>query len=96
MTPFDRAVYANAYQNMDAIQAGNAQFQAFPQDIQRPVKLCETQCARVGMGSTTDGLLQTARAAKAIKSETVKDDSGHFISEEAPEQALRLMRDFLQ
>ncbi len=48
------------------------------------------------MGSTTDGLLQTARAAKAIKSETVKDDSGHFISEEAPEQALRLMRDFLQ
>lgn len=96
LTPLDRAVYANAYQSADAIRAGNAWYQAFPQDIEDQKAYGKLTMPVLGLASTTYGWLQPVLAAKATNATTVKVNSGHLIPEEAPAQTLGLILDFLK
>lgn len=97
LTPLDRAVYANAYNSADAIRAGNAWYQAFPQDIVDEKSYTKLAMPVLGIAGPGYGWLSSTIAAKASNGRTVKlENSGHFMQEEAPKETTRLIVDFLQ
>ena len=97
LSPLDRSVYANAYNSADAIRAGNAWYQAFPQDIVDEKTYAQLTMPVLGIAGPGYGWLSSTLAAKASNARTVKlDNSGHFMAEEAPQETTRLMLEFLQ
>jgi pimeloyl-ACP methyl ester carboxylesterase len=94
---FDRAVYAAAYQSRDAIRAGNAFYQAFPQDILDDGGYAPLTMPVLAVGGPGYQWLKSTLATKSTNHRVVKiADSGHFVPEEQPEQLLKLIEDFLE
>jgi pimeloyl-ACP methyl ester carboxylesterase len=95
--PRDRAVYAAAYANPDAIRAGNAWYQTFTQDVIDAKTYPKLKMPVLGLGGSTFGyeLLQATLVPKAADVRIVRiENSGHFIPEEQPETASRHLIDF--
>lgn len=93
----DRRVYAAAYSSRDAIRAGDAWYQAFPQDALDDEKYSKLTMPILGLGGPgyawlADTLNRHATDVKAIKLQ----DSGHFIAEEQPQEMLSSVADFLK
>jgi len=95
LSPVDRSVYANAYNSADAIRAGNAWYQAFPQDIVDEKSYQKLTMPVLGLAGPGYGWLNASLTAKATNSHTVHMDSGHFVQEEAPAETTKLMIEFL-
>ena len=90
-----RSVYDAAYRSAEAIRAGNAWYQAFPQDIVDSGTYKKLQMPVLGLGSTGYGWLKAAVTPKAANFRLVKiENSGHFMQEEQPEVVSSLLVDF--
>lgn len=97
LSPKDRAIYANAYNSADAIRAGNAWYQAFPQDIVDEKAYQKLEMPVLGIAGPGYGWLSSSLAAKASNARTVHlENSGHFVQEEAPADTVREMLAFLK
>jgi pimeloyl-ACP methyl ester carboxylesterase len=97
VSAFDRAVYANAYKSRDAIRAGNAWYQGFPQDIIDDGTYAPLAMPLLAIGGPGYGWLKTTLASKSLDHRVVKiADSGHFVPEEQPERVLELIDAFLR
>jgi pimeloyl-ACP methyl ester carboxylesterase len=93
----DRAVYAAAYASRDAIRAGNAWYQAFPQDIVDDGTYGKLTMPVLGLGGPGYEWLKATLEAKATDLRVIKmEDSGHFIAEEKPEDTLAYLAEFLR
>jgi pimeloyl-ACP methyl ester carboxylesterase len=93
----DRAVYAAAYASRDAIRAGNAWYQAFPQDIVDDGTYGKLAMPVLGLGGPGYDWLKATLEAKATDLRVIKvEDSGHFIAEEKPEDTLAYLTEFLK
>lgn len=92
----DRAVYAAAYSTRDATRAGNGWYQAFDQDIKDSETYSKLQMPVLGLGGPGYPRLKSALDAQAENSQTFRmEDSGHFISEEKPDELLNRLSVFL-
>ena len=84
--PRDRAIYAAAYSSSDAIRAGDAWYQTFPEDIIDSKTYKKLEMPVLGLGATGYTWLQAAVPPKATNFRLVKvENSGHFMQEEQPE-----------
>ncbi|MDC0709642.1 alpha/beta hydrolase [Stigmatella sp. ncwal1] len=93
----DRAVYAAAYASRDAIRAGNAWYQAFPQDIVDDGTYSKLTMPVLALGGPGYGWLKSTLTGKATDLRVLKvEGSGHFIAEEKPEATLGYLADFLK
>ena len=93
----DRAVYAAAYDSRDAIRAGDAWYQAFPQDILDNESYAPLAMPVLAIGGPGYAWLKGALAGKSRDHRVVKmSDSGHYIPEEQPEKLLKYLNEFLQ
>ncbi|WNG28266.1 alpha/beta hydrolase [Cystobacter fuscus] len=93
----DRAVYAAAYASREAIRAGNAWYQAFPQDIVDDGKYGKLTMPVLGLGGPGFGWLNATLSGKATDLRVIKvEGSGHFIAEEKPDATLGYLADFLK
>ncbi|EPX55563.1 alpha/beta hydrolase fold having protein [Cystobacter fuscus DSM 2262] len=93
----DRAVYAAAYASREAIRAGNAWYQAFPQDIVDDGSYGKLTMPVLGLGGPGFGWLKATLSGKATDLRVIKvEGSGHFIAEEKPEATLGYLADFLK
>jgi len=93
----DRAVYAAAYASRDAIRAGNAWYQAFPQDIVDDGTYRKVAAPVLALGGPGYLWLKTTLERKTTNLKAYKvASSGHFIAEEQPEETLRYLSDFLK
>ncbi|HTD29518.1 MAG TPA: alpha/beta hydrolase [Xanthomonadaceae bacterium] len=95
--PHDRAVYAAAYATPDAIRAGDAWYQAFPQDIVDCKTYKKLEMPVLGLGSTGYDWLKGAVTPKATHFTLVRiENSGHFMQEEQPEVVAKLLAEFFK
>ena len=93
----DRAVYRAAYASRAAIRAGNAWYQAFPQDIIDDGTYAPLAMPVLAIGGPGYQWLKATLASKSTDRRVVKvADSGHFIPEEQPETLLRYLDEFLR
>lgn len=93
----DRAVYATAYASRDAIRAGNAWYQAFPQDIVDDGNYAKLEMPVLALGGPGYVWLKTTLERKTTDLKAFKiADSGHFIAEEQPEETLNYIVNFLK
>ncbi|WP_223817981.1 alpha/beta fold hydrolase [Mucilaginibacter rubeus] len=94
--PFDRAVYANAYNTRDAIRAGNGWYQAFSKDIADYKTYEKLTMPVLGIGGPGYDWLRFTLPNKTtdLKIEKI-ENSGHFIAEEQPETVIRDILQFL-
>ena len=91
----DRAIYAAAYSSADAIRAGDAWYQTFPQDIIDSKTYRKLEMPVLGLGSTGYTWLKAAVTPKATNFRLVKvENSGHFMQEEQPEFVARTLVEF--
>lgn len=96
MDQLDRAVYAAAYDSREAIRAGDAWYQAFPQDILDNETYAPLTMPVLAVGGPGYEWLKATLAGKSRDHRVVKiSDSGHYIPEEQPEKLLRYLTDFL-
>ncbi|WP_158796650.1 alpha/beta fold hydrolase [Pedobacter sp. L105] len=97
MEPFERQVYAAAYNNADAIRASNGWYQTFTQDIEDESAYGPLEMPVLGIGGNIGGkTLKMSLSKKAPNLKTVElENCGHFILEEKPAEVLDLMIDFL-
>ncbi len=92
----DRAVYRKAYASRDAIRAGNAWYQAFPQDILDDKGYGKLQMPVLAIGGPGYGWLQAVLTPKTADLKMVKaEGSGHFVPEEKPAETAAWIGDFL-
>jgi len=97
MEPFERAVYAAAYNEPESIRASNGWYQSFAQVIEDSTFYGVLEMPVLGIGGNIGGrtlkksLPQTAKNANAVELE----NCSHFILEEKPGEVLDLMLDFL-
>ncbi|WP_229262206.1 alpha/beta fold hydrolase [Duganella guangzhouensis] len=92
----DRAVYAAAYDSRDAIRAGDAWYQAFPQDILDNETYAPLTMPVLAIGGPGYEWLKATLASKSRNHRVVKiADSGHYIPEEQPQKLLHYLTDFL-
>jgi pimeloyl-ACP methyl ester carboxylesterase len=93
----DRAVYAAAYDSRDATRAGNAWYQAFPQDIVDDASYTRLTMPVLALGGPGYAWLKAALEQKTTNLTVYKlADSGHFIAEEQPEETLKYLIPFLE
>ncbi|CAD6544577.1 Soluble epoxide hydrolase [Paraburkholderia hiiakae] len=93
----DRAVYEHAYDSAAAIRAGNAWYQAFPQDISDNKSYGQLQMPVLVMGGPAYKWMKMVVGEKAVNMSAVDvENSGHFIQEEQPELVTKTMLGFLQ
>ena len=91
----DRAVYAAAYSTRDAFRAGDAWYQAFPQDVIDVKTYKKLEMPVLGLASTGYDWLKASVTPKATNFRLVKvENSGHFIQEEQPEVMVKLFLEF--
>jgi pimeloyl-ACP methyl ester carboxylesterase len=92
----DRAIFARAYDFPDAIRAGNGWYQAFAQDAADQNTYGQVTAPMLGLTTEpTDGLLRGLWLSQGTDVRVIKvPDSGHFILEEQPGAAARLLTDF--
>lgn len=92
----DRAVYAAAYNTREAIHAGNAWYQAFPQDIEDYKRYTVLKMPVLGIGGPGYDWLKYTLPKKAANVSVVKvENSGHFLPEEQPEVTVKEIEKFL-
>jgi pimeloyl-ACP methyl ester carboxylesterase len=93
--PHDRAVYAAAYSTPDAIRAGDAWYQAFPQDIVDSKTYKKLEMPVLGLGATGYDWLKGAVTPKATHFTLIRiENSGHFMQEEQPEVVAKSLVEF--
>ena len=92
----DRAVYARAYATADAIRAGDAWYQAFPQDILDDGKYTNVTVPILALGGPGYAWLQDTLSRHAKNAKVIKvHGSGHFIPEEKPDEAFDAISAFV-
>ncbi|MFK3739163.1 alpha/beta fold hydrolase [Massilia sp. TN1-12] len=92
----DRAVYRKAYASREAIRAGNAWYQAFPQDILDDKGYAKLTMPVLAIGGPGYGWLQAVLTPKTTNLKLVKaEGSGHFVAEEKPAETTAWIEDFL-
>ncbi|MGA2685760.1 MAG: alpha/beta hydrolase [Verrucomicrobiota bacterium] len=95
--PRDRAIYAAAYSTPDAIRAGDAWYQAFPQDVIDSKTYKKLEMPVLGLGSTGYGWLKASVTPKATNFQLIKvENSGHFMQEEQPEFVAKTLDEFFR
>jgi pimeloyl-ACP methyl ester carboxylesterase len=93
----DRSIYVAAYNSAEAIRAGDAWYQAFPQDIVDTESYKNLDMPVLAMGGPGYEWLKFVLARKAPGAEVVQiENSGHFIPEEQPDVASRWLMKFFQ
>ena len=93
----DRAVFAAAYTSPDAIRAGDAWYQAFPQDIVDDDAYPKLTLPVLALGGPGYNWLAGVMPAKASNLQVVRmANSGHFIAEEVPNELLHHLERFLK
>lgn len=93
----DRAVYAAAYNSREAIRAGNAWYQAFPQDIVDDGTYAKLTMPVLGLGGPGYAFLKATLEDRSADVRVFKvEGSGHFIAEEKPEATLGYLIEFLK
>ena len=92
----DRAVYRKAYASREAIRAGNAWYQAFPQDILDDDTYGKLAMPVLAIGGPGYGWMQTVLTPKTTDLKMIKaEGSGHFVPEEKPAETAGWILDFL-
>jgi pimeloyl-ACP methyl ester carboxylesterase len=95
--PFDRAVYASAYDSREAIRAGNGWYKAFPQDIVDYKSYGKLQMPVLGIGGPGYSWLQYVLPTKVVNLKVLKaEGSGHFVVEEKPQISIDFIKEFLK
>lgn len=93
----DRAVYRKAYASREAIRAGNAWYQAFPQDIIDDKTYAKLTMPVLAIGGPGYGWLQAVLTPKTTNLKLIKaEGSGHFVQEEKPAETVAWIQDFLK
>jgi pimeloyl-ACP methyl ester carboxylesterase len=93
----DRNVYAAAYTSADAIRAGDAWYQAFPQDIIDDETYKKLEMPVLALAGPGYNWMNAVMTAKATDVKVVKiPDCGHFIPEEKPEVAVKYLVEFFK
>lgn len=93
---FDRDVYQAAYTSPAAIRAGDAWYQAFPQDIVDDEAYGKLTMPVLAVGGPGYGWLQAVMGPRASDLKVVRADSGHFIPEETPAFLTEQLQAFLK
>lgn len=97
VSTFDRAIYANAYDKPDAIRAGNAWYQGFPQDIEDDATYSKLQMPVLALAGPGYNWMKAVLETKTTNLKIYKvEGSGHFLQEEKPEALLSYINDFLK
>jgi pimeloyl-ACP methyl ester carboxylesterase len=92
-----RDVYARAYWTADDIRAGNAWYQAFPQDIVDEGSYGKLTMPVLGIAGPGYEYVQRRLKARASTFEMVRvADAGHFIPEERPDLLVERLLAFLK
>ncbi|AUD05927.1 alpha/beta fold hydrolase [Spirosoma pollinicola] len=93
---FDRQVYAQAYNNQDAIRASNGWYQTFPEDIE-DIKGKHVEAPTIGIASPTGYQMLSYALPPYVAKLEIKEvvGTGHFVQEERPLETIRLIHDFL-
>lgn len=96
LSPFDRAVYRNAYASPQAIRASNAWYQTFTQDIADQKTYAKVSVPVLGLAGPGYGWVKSFLETYATDARVTKMDTGHFIAEEAPDQTVEHLTEFLK
>ncbi|MBB6107772.1 Pimeloyl-ACP methyl ester carboxylesterase [Mucilaginibacter lappiensis] len=97
LSELDREVYAAAYDSPGGVRAGNAWYQAFPQDIADYKNYNKVTMPVLGIGGPGYNWLNYVLPNKATDVKVVKvEGSGHFVAEEKPKATADFMIDFLK
>jgi len=92
-----RRVYARAYWTSQAIRAGNAWYQAFPQDVLDLATYGPLTMPVMGIGAPGFDYLKLRLTQQARQVQMVKvENSGHFIPEERPDVLIESLERFLR
>lgn len=95
ITPFDRAVYAAAYEQPGAIRAGNALYKAFVRDIEDLATYAASTVPILGIVRPQNPLLGRFFDAHVKDAKLVEiPGCGHWIAEEKPAELLALLFEF--
>jgi pimeloyl-ACP methyl ester carboxylesterase len=93
----DRAVFIAAYSSPDAIRAGDAWYQAFPQDIVDDDGYAPLEMPVLALGGPGYAWLSSVLPAKAKNVKIVRmENTGHFIPDEVPEALIAETEAFLK
>lgn len=92
----DRAVYQAAYTSPEAIRAGDAWYQAFPQDIADDESYPTLRMPVLAVGGPGYTWLQGVLSSKASDFRMVRAETGHFIPEEDPAFLTAQLQAFLK
>jgi pimeloyl-ACP methyl ester carboxylesterase len=97
----DRERYTAAYAQPGAIRAGFEYFKAFDQDAQEFAQLAQARLAMpvlviAGEKSGGEFLVEQVRLAANQVTGAVVMGSGHWLMEEAPDEVMGLLADFIQ
>ncbi len=97
ITPFERAVYADAYNGADSIRASNAWYQAFSKDIEDGKNYQKLSMPVLGIGSNVSYNFMNFALPTVAENVEVAGilDSGHYMYEESPEKVIELVSGFL-
>ncbi len=96
ITALDRAVYQAAYTSPEAIRAGDAWYQAFPQDIADDETYPGLTMPVLAIGGPGYGWLQAVMTPRATDLKLVRAEAGHFIPEEVPAFLTAQLQAFLK
>jgi pimeloyl-ACP methyl ester carboxylesterase len=98
----DRRIYAKAYARPDGMRAGFEYFRAFEQDAkdfarfaQTPLPMSMPMLVLTGEKASGDFLIQQGRLVAANVEGVVVRGSGHWLMEEAPDQVIPKLVEFL-
>ncbi|MBP2478982.1 pimeloyl-ACP methyl ester carboxylesterase [Crossiella equi] len=93
-----RSVYAHAYDNADAIRAGNSWYQGWVQDIQDDKAYGPLEMPVLGLGASSTYHALLDYLPRKARDQRVREitGSGHFIAEEQPGQVVAALTEFLR
>jgi pimeloyl-ACP methyl ester carboxylesterase len=94
--PFDRDIFASAYDRAEAIRSGNGWYQAFYQDIADQKSYGKITAPLLGLASPQSyDIVKNLWPNQATDARVTKiDDSGHFLVEEQPDAVARQLLAF--